>query len=172
MSATIEQAPDTLKPPTDTQRGVDATTQLRMIFGFSNLKAMSTAIAEAAVIEAQSNPAFAERVRKVYQELVNTAGKSKASPRTPRPAQKKSTLRPIARVEGYDIDPFAALDPYLLYKMYGAEQFPLALDEQTLAGLKQAVEKLMSDNPGTKPKTKSKKADVIDYIVEIVTGSK
>lgn len=161
MSVTIDQ------PPVAVERGADATAQLRAMFGFKNLKAMSTALAEVAVAEARANPAFAERIRQTYQEVAGTSSKPS---RAPRPAQKKSSLKPIARVEGHRIDPFATLDPYIVYKMYGAEQFPLALNEKLLVELKDVADNLMATHPGTKPKTKSKKADVIDYIVEIVTG--
>ena len=164
MSATIE------KPPTVAQRATAATVQLRETFGFSNLKVMSTAIAEAAAEEAQQNSAFAERIRRIYQELSSNSQGKTAGTRPPRSAQKKSSLTPIARVEGFQPDPFAPIDPYFYLKIYGPEQFPLALDEQTLVTLKVIAEKLMADNPGTKPKTKSKKVDVIDYIVEIVAG--
>jgi hypothetical protein len=162
MSATIERPPATV-----TQRGSDATAHLREIFGFDSLKLMSIAVAEAAVIEARKNPAFVEHVRKAYQELESTP---KTSARKPRSAHKTSTLMPIARVEGYDFDPLAPVDPYFLYKSYGATQFTQALEEETLSGLKAAAHKLMEAHPGTKPKSLSKKADVIAYIVEIVTG--
>jgi hypothetical protein len=165
MSATIEQ------PPTVSQRTISATTQLQEIFGFKNLKALSAAIAEAAVKEARANPAFAERVRTLYQEFAPT--KEAATPKGKQPSERPKTklkATPIARVEGYIPDPYGPLDPSYMLKIYGPDQLPLALDDHTLDQLKVAADNLMKTHPGTKPKTKSKKADVIAYIVEIVTG--
>jgi hypothetical protein len=164
MSATIE------KPLTATERATQATAQLRELFGFENLKAMSIAIAEVAAQEAKINPAFAERIQQVYHEVEKTVrrqGTSKAKRMVDRPK-----LTPIAKVEGYVPDPFAPLDPYFMLKIYGVEQFPLALEEQTLVSLKFAAKKLMESHPGTKPTSMARKDDVIAYIVEIVTKDK
>ncbi len=161
------------KPQTLTQRATNAADQLRDFFGFDNLKAMNTAIAEAAVVEARNDPAFAQRVRAIYYDLSQNQPRRSSGERRERPLRRtRSTLKPLGAVEGYDLDPLAPLDPYFYLKLYGAEQFPLALDEQTLARLKVAAKKLMADNPGTKPKSLASKADVIDYIVAIVTGKR
>ena len=161
MSVTIE------KPVTSvTQRGKDATTQLRTLFGFEQLNVMSTAIAEVVVAQAKQDPAFAELVRNTYQELVDLF---KPTPRKPRASQKKLNLKPVANVEGYEIDPNGPLDPYFVYKAYGSEQFPLALSERSMESIKEAAKKLMTSHPGTKPKTFANRAAIIDYIVEIVT---
>ena len=160
MSTTIE------KPRTVAQRGTDATSQLREIFGFEDLKAMSTAIAEAVSEEARHNAHFAERVRMIYQEVVSTSHPTKKR----KTYEAKSKVTPIRKVEGYKPDPFAPPDPYFFLQIYGREQFPLALEEQTLTTLKVVADKLMRDNPGTKPTSKAKKDAVIAYIVGIVTG--
>ena len=161
MSVTIE------KPVTSvTQRGKDATTQLRTLFGFEQLNVMSTAIAEVVVAQAKQDPAFAELVRNAYQELVDL---SKPTPRKPRSSQKKLNLKPIANVEGYKIDSLGPLDPYFEYKAYGGEQLPLALSEYSMEDLKEAAKKLMASHAGTKPNSFAKKTAIIEYIVEIVT---
>ncbi|SRR5579885_1391673 len=161
MSATIE------KPATTSQRTISATSELRKIYGFQDVKALSAAIAEAAVEESRSNPAFASRVRAIYAEL---------NPKTPSPRKKggatsrQSKVRPIAKVEGFIPDPFAPIDPYFYRRIYGDEQLPLALGELSLVTLKDIAKRLMVEHPGTKPASLAKKDVVIAYIVEIVTG--
>jgi hypothetical protein len=165
MSATIEQ------PPTISQRTISATNHLQEIFGFKNLKALTAAIAEAALKEAQANPAFADKVRMLYDEMAQAKKPPTIKTKQPRERPRvKLQATPIAKVEGYIPDPYGPLDPYFMLKIYGEDQLPLALDDHTLDRLKVAADNLMQTHPGTKPKTKSKKADVIAYIVEIVTG--
>ncbi len=163
MSVTIE------RPQTAAQRNVNATAELREIFGFDDPKLLNTAIAEAAIVEARRNPNFAQRVRDFYQELLNVPKRTPARSQRQRKEKRPiSRVNPIARVEGYEFDPFAPLDPYFYLKIYGVEQFPILLEEQTLSTLKFAAKKLMDEHPGTRPKTLSKKADVIAYIIELV----
>ena len=135
---------------------------------------LKSTVAKAAELEGKGRDASHYRneavmlQRQLARAGVKATGKGAQGPRAPRNAEKKANLRPIAKMEGFKPDPFAPIDPYFYLKIYGHEQFPLALGEQTLGTLKVIANKLMADNPGTKPRTKSAKADVIDYIVKTV----
>ena len=165
MSATIEHLTPTKIVQ---QRTVNATTSLRQILKLDDLKLLSAAVAEAAVEEAKHNPKFAEKIRTIYQELPSP--KKSSAKRTGSKTATHRKLVPIGRVEGYEFNPFAPVDPEFLLKVYGAEQLPLALDEYTLVRLKEAAEILMRKHPGTKPKSRASKDGVIAYIVEMVAG--
>ena len=80
-------------------------------------------------------------------------------------------LVPIARDEYYRYDPYAKLDPYFVCSVYGVHQLRKAMGRYTLAQLKEAVEFVQAKHPGTKPKTKSRKEDIIDYIVTYGKGA-
>jgi hypothetical protein len=163
MSATIEQLTPTKIVQ---QRTANATTSLKQMLKLEDLKLLSAAVAEAAADEAKHNPRFAEKIRTIYQELPPPKNK-RAERSTPHVHHK---LVPIGKVEGYEFNPFGPIDPEYLFKVYGADQLPLALEDYTLVRLKEAAEIIMQQHPGTKPKNMSKKADVIAYIVEMVTG--
>jgi hypothetical protein len=49
--------------------------------------------------------------------------------------------------------------------VYGYHQLGRALQDYTLDRLKQTADKIQAAHPGTKPKSKSSKQAVIDYIV-------
>lgn len=157
----------TLKVRTTQQRATEATSRLKRMIGADNLKLLSAAIAEVAADEADSNPAFVSRVRAVYQELVSmptTRARSAAS------KLAEVELIPIGKVEGGGINPYAPLDPDYLSKLYGAHQLRAALSRYQLASLKDAAAKIQQEHPGTKPRNRSSKDSVIDYIVEHVAG--
>jgi len=94
------------------------------------------------------------------------AAKAKAAPS--RTAQSKTELKPVRDMSGVKIDPNVRLDPHYIYLAYGAAQFPQALNERTMASLKEATNKLIVDHPGLKrPNMASRKA-MIDFMVKTV----
>jgi hypothetical protein len=64
------------------------------------------------------------------------------------------------------INPFAPPDPHEIIDVYGYHQLGRALQDYTLDMLKQTAAKVQAEHPDTKPKSKSSKAAVIDYIVQ------
>lgn len=155
---------------TAAKRATEATSQLRGIFGFSDLKLMSIALAEAAVSEARSNSAFAGRVRAAYQDLESTAKSSGKGQRSAPRKHAKPAYTPIIPLDGMNFTMYEALDPQKMLRVLGKEQFPMFLADQMLDDLKAAARRLMEAHPGTKPDNLGRKASLIDYIVKMVAG--
>jgi len=167
MSATLDKTTRSTSRRTTSQRASEATTHLRQVLELDDLKILSTALAEVAAKEAQNNAAFAEQIRNVYAEiLAANPTKSTVTKKSSEPAK----LIPIGNIEDETVSPYGELNPRIILKLYGAEQFPTALGEYTLVSLKEAAELIIQQHPGTKPKSKSKKDDVIAYIIQHVTA--
>jgi len=169
LSTIIEQ------PLTASQRAKVATTQLRQLLDLGNLKLLSTALAEVAIAEAKTNPSFVNRLKAIYQDLeqqeLPSRGSGKAGATTRRPTSRKlakPSYKNIIPLDDIEIDPFEELDPAKMLKIYGKDQLPLFLADQTLETMKAAAKKLMAEHPGTKPKSLSSKANVIQYIMQVV----
>jgi hypothetical protein len=58
----------------------------------------------------------------------------------------------------------------LLHHIYGSRQLRAVLTGYSLMKLKEGLEAVQEKTPGTKPASRSKKAAIIDYIVEQVAG--
>jgi hypothetical protein len=132
--------------------------------GLDDAKRVGIALASVAAEEVRHNPAFAARVRSLYATLAPT-------PSTKRGTTAKALvtdLVPIKHVHGFQLNPAAPVDPFLVYEAYGAQQLPKALDLFPLAKLKESAALVEARNPGTKPVNRSSKAAVIDYIVHYV----
>lgn len=156
MSATLEQPTRTVQ-----QRTTAATNALQEIAGVHDLKILSAAVAEIVAAEARANPAFAELLRRTCQEIAASSTTKPAKQRLKEPVR----LIPVTTLDISEVNWTGELDPYRLYKLFGAAQFRTALEQYTLVTLKDGVEKVIARHPGTKPKTRSKKDDIIDYIV-------
>jgi hypothetical protein len=61
------------------------------------------------------------------------------------------------------------LDPYELLRVYGKGQLRAALSRYSLAKLKEAAALVEQRNAGTRPKSRSRKDEVIDYIVGMLS---
>lgn len=152
------------------QRALEATRELRQELGLDDVKALSTALAEAAAREVKRNRAFAQEVRAIYQELIQ-------QPSAARPRKEKNLLPKLVPIVSPESVPrsnvndiYGPPDPVFLYRLYGKDQLRLALGVFSISLLKEASEKLEQEHPGTKPKSKTRKADIIDYIVETVAA--
>lgn len=148
------------------QRGAEATRRLREVLGLSDLKVLATALAEIAADEAQHNVDFGDRIRHAYREIELLPTQNRSS----RKIASKPKLIPIAAPGVVDIDPHGDLNPFSLVQLYGANQLRAALTEYSLSRLKEASAIVEQRNPSTKPKNKSRKDTIIDYIVEHVAG--
>ena len=164
MSTTLKSTPITVQ-----QRGAEATARLREVLGLDDIKLLGTALAEVAIDEASRDPGFANRVRAIYQELVDLKAARPSRPR--KSVSDEVELVPLIKIEGRRIDPFGPLDPYFLFEVYGAAQLRAALSGYPLARLKEAAE-MVEQRTGIKPKGRATKASITDYIVEHVAGSK
>lgn len=77
-------------------------------------------------------------------------------------------LKPINPLDGREINPTAALDPYFVLECYGPKQLTTALHAQSAANLHEAAEFIDEQHPGTLPGKNAKKAQLTAYILEHV----
>src|SRR5258708_9485166 len=125
MSSTLDQ-----KPLTVAQRSTRASEEAAAILGFGDVKLAGAVVLESALEELRQNRAFAQRIREAYQ-LAAKPKKTPARKTAARPAKPKVELKPLRTDETHQINIAAALDPYYLYEVFGAEQLPLALRQFT-----------------------------------------
>lgn len=161
MSASLASKPLTLS-----QRVAEAQRCAAEALHSDDTKRATAALLETALEEMRRNPGFALRVHGRFDEL--------APARQPRARQAKTIkkpykeLIPIKQIEGQTFDVSAALDPYFLLDLYGADQLTEALDQHPTSNVREAVEMVQERHPGTKPQGRSKSA-LIAYVVRYVT---
>lgn len=160
------------KPMTATQRKTLAMKLLVTSVESDTIQAPSESTLTIASLEIISewigiDPEVQQRLRDKYEEIAAlSAKKPKSTPQIP-------PMPTVLPGRGRSVDtynPYAKLDPYELLDDYGAHQLRAALMHMTSQSLKDAVAIVQERNPGTAPKTKTKSADMIDYIVEHVAG--
>ena len=162
MSSAVET-----KRLTPAQRVSECARVVSEELGLKDTKLVTAALVEAAAQGVRRNPAFAAHVRTLYEEMAAQPQRGRSTrPLVPWDVE----LTPVKQIEGYVANPALAPDPYLLFEAYGSAQLPLALGRYGLPDLLLAAESVRQRNPGTKPKNKARRADVIDYIVRYVTG--
>ncbi len=81
-----------------------------------------------------------------------------------------ATPRPKGTLALGEFGSSGKLDPYLFSRNYEPGELRHVLSSATLARLKEAAEVVQAREPGTAPRGRTKKADMIDYIVEHVVG--
>lgn len=158
----------TTKAPTHPQRVTHAAETVAQYLHLDDAKRVSAALAEIAAEEAARNAGFALRVRSRYDELAAPSRRRSGSTRVTGPKPPKRILVPLKIVETGEVNIGAALDPYRLYDIYGADQLADALREHATASLKEAVEFVQERHPGTKPKNKGQRESIIQYLVNYV----
>ncbi|MBF6590990.1 MAG: hypothetical protein IVW57_10750 [Ktedonobacterales bacterium] len=132
--------------------------------GLEDERLLAVALLDVAAEEVRRGGEFAARVRAAY---------ATAQAETTRAARPDASARlvPIARVSDAELDPFAPLDPGYLLRLYGAAQLPRALAHYSHATLKEAAARLAATHPGTGPRSRRGKEDLIAYIAARVTGA-
>lgn len=155
---------------TKTDSAVATTTLARVLataLGLPDAGRVEAAALLVAAEEVEQSSHFAARVRAAYDLLPESKATRKATSGEDAVAKiLSSTLTPVRYVEGREINLAAPLDPYFLLEMYGANQLRQALDLFPLAKLKEGAEAVMVRSPGSKPRSRSSKAAVVDFIVE------
>jgi len=159
-------------PATQSQRIAAVAEEIGATLGLDNHKLLGAILAEAAAEEARRNATFAEHIRAMYQAETKPTRQARTTRQSKLPKPPKPELRPLKRVESHEINIAAALDPYYLYEVYGADQLPLALDEFTVTKLKEAVQAVQKRHPDTKPTNSRNKPAVIDYVVRYVVNAR
>jgi hypothetical protein len=149
----------------------DAAKHAGLVLELDDLKRLGIALAYAASEEIEHNTRFATQVRTVYEALAATVSPGTGGRGRSGGSGTKAPvvdLVPMKRIEGYQIDLAAPLDPYFLYEVYGAQQLPLALNLFSATRLKEAVILVQERNPGTKPSGRSSKPALVEYIIRYV----
>jgi hypothetical protein len=163
MSTTLDQ-----KSLTIAQRTTKATEEAAAMLGLDDVKLVGAVVLERALGELRRNGGFAQDVREAYQAA--KPKKAAPAPRGARAPKPKVVLRPLHTDETHQINIAAAVDPYYLYRTFGAEQLPLALEQFSAAKLlDEAVPLVQQRHPGTQPSSRGKKA-VIGYLVRYVAN--
>ncbi len=150
------------KPLSVTNRKSLATTQLVTTLG-ANKDAAITAALEAVNERLAWDTAFQQSLRQKYEELEALA--------KPKAKQDLGSVPKPINPRGFgEFNPYGKFDPYELLHEYGPNQLRAVLIRGTPRDLREATSIVQTRQPGTKPTSRAKKADMIDYIVEHVAG--
>lgn len=126
-------------------------------------EAALTAALETVADGLERSPAKRDRLRARYAELEAL-----------RQTAKKPALAPApVPISGPDLDhfnPYAKPDPYKLLAWYGHDQFRALISRATPEALRDLVDAVRAREPDATPARRSRKRDMIDYIVEHVAG--
>lgn len=159
------------KPPTIAQRTAEAAEKSARYLSVENAKLLGAVLAEVAYDELKFNRTFADRVRAAYE-----ASAPKPKPKVQKPprattTKPKVTLVPIKDVGPHYMDITAAVDPYLLYEVFGAKQLPDALRRFSKKKLlEEAVPYVQKRYPGEQPAKSATLEGVIAFIVQRVVN--
>src|SRR5690349_21271871 len=107
------------KPPTIAQRTTEAAEKSARYLGLDNVKLLGAVLAEVASNELRLSHSFADRVRAAYEASAPKPKPKPVGPPRPKTAKSKVTLVPIKDVGPHFMDITAAVDPYLLYEVFG-----------------------------------------------------
>lgn len=152
---------------TPTQRRDEAARLAAEYLGVSDVKAVGAAMAEAAFEGIRRNPSFEAHVRNLYAQIAKAPKQKRTQSQR---AQPDVELVPRKHITAPAPNVGASPDPYYLLELYEADQLPLALSRYGLPDLKLAAELVQQRNPGTKPKNKSSRDSIIEYIVTQLTA--
>lgn len=151
------------RPLTLSQRKTLATEQLMSALSSTNKDAALTAALEVVNEWLLGDTEVHHRLQERYAELEALA----------KPKTKAAPLPKLIPISGPDLDhfnPYATPDPYTLLDWYGREQLRAVITGATLPLLREFVDTVQAREPGTKPASKSKKKDMVDYVVVHVAG--
>ena len=122
-----------------------------------------TAALETVADELERDPAMRRRLRARYGELEALRHKAKKPAPAPAPV-------PISGPDLDHFNPYAKPDPYKLLAWYGHDQFRALISRATPEALRDLVDAVRAREPDATPARRSRKRDMIDYIVEHVAG--
>lgn len=148
-----------------TQRKTLATQQLVDIVG-SNQNAAVTAALEAINERLVWDTALRQRISEKYDELTTLSSASSSKPQV----STGSAPKPVSTTGSARGRTLERLDPYQALEDFGRGQLRAVLTRDTQRRLRTAVEIVQERHPGTKPATKTRIQDMVDYIMEYVVG--
>lgn len=125
---------------------------------------MVTAALEAVSERLIRDAEFQQSFRRAYEELATLGAPKQNGTGSPVPRPKPAS----AGTPRYN--PLAKLNPYDMAQRYEHSDLRAVLENISQALLREGVDTVQSRNPGTKPASRTKKADMVDYIIEHVLG--
>ena len=128
-----------------------------------NKDAALIALVEMVNEQLAGDEAFQQSLRQRYQELEALGAAKQKAARAISPV-------PINPPSLDEYTPYGKFNPYTTLREYGPAQLRAVLELSTLRDLKEAVDMVQAREPGTKPASRSKKADMVDYLMEHVVG--
>ena len=148
---------------------------LRAQTRLANLRAANPSQTPAQRAHAAKSAQYEAKIAKARESLAKLEAEYAAHQRgeTVTPARSSTrgaaSARPAAPqpIKGPDLDrysPYGRLNPYDLATHFGRGQLRAVLSGATPRRLRDAVDVVQERNPGTKPASRSRKADMIDYI--------
>lgn len=157
-TATRPRAPRAPKPMSATQRHKLATQGIVNAVGATDEKAVITAALEAIHERLSSDSELRDILRQKYHEIAAL---------NPRPPVHDLGPVPIPIRSGTpeQYSPYGKFDPYKLVYQYGEHQLRAVLTRGTQKDLREATDIVQARNPATKPRSRSAKVDMIDYIM-------
>jgi len=151
------------RPMSASRRKALATHQITNVLGSDQSAAVIAAL-EVVAERLAWDTEVQRSLREKYAEIVDLS--------KPKPSVGTGPVpRPKGALALGEWNPLGKFDPYLLSKNYEPDQLRAVLGSATPATLREGVNAVQSHNPGTKPASRARKADMIDYIVEHVVGS-
>lgn len=159
--------PRVQRPMSATQRKTLATQGILNAISATDEKVALTAALEIVNERLVWDRELRQRLSEKYEELQALASTKAGTNRDRTPVPR------VTPISGPDLDhysPYGKLNPYKLLEGYGREQLRAVLKGATPTLLREAVDVVQERNPGTKPVSRSRKADMIDYITEHVAG--
>lgn len=165
MAATAMGRARTQQPLSVTKRKSLATERLLGAVAGTGKDVVLTAALEAVNERLAWDAAFQRSFQQKVEELgaLAPSREGAAAGRVPKP-------KPAAAAGSARFNPLAKLNPYEMADRYEHSQLRTVLADASQALLREAVDVVQSHEPGTKPVSRNKKADMVDYIMEHVLG--
>jgi hypothetical protein len=151
------------RPMSASRRKTLATEELLRTLETTDQTAALTAVLEAVNDQLNWDTAFRQKVRQRFEELTALSAPKQKVDLGPAPT-------PISGRGTAGYSGFAKLNPYHLLDEYGRDQLRAVLERMPQRRLREAVDSVQEREPSTRPSSRSRNADMIDYIMEHVAG--
>jgi hypothetical protein len=151
------------RPLTVSKRKAIATAQLVDALAAADKDTALTAALEILTERLAADTTLSGQLHARYHELEAVRDATRKQPPAPAPV-------PISGPDLDHFNPYARPDPYKLLDWYGRDQFRAVIVGATVQSLRELVDAVQAREPGARPASRSKKQDMIDYLVEHVAG--
>jgi len=128
-----------------------------------NLGYLTLALTEVVTGEIAHDTSLRDRIRDLYEELTPAKASSSRARNTSAPKDQQTSTRASGNRRAGPNDP---PDVHWLAQQYSGDALFTQLKKYDPPSLKKAVALAQEKHPGTKPKTLSKKDDMVTYLLE------